>query len=200
MNDQELIDNAPLFDHFSLIRQFHDDPTTWEWILLDIFSFSGGDQPGGWLISDHFKLILEQFIIAQPHRFYPAKLLYKGNKLDYSIFNLLWTAIESTVQIDALTFNVTDVDTETDKGPLQERFHSAEEIHNRQHALRMQQRLRMHLSSITINQYYDLIPLFGLFADVIISERLKIAIEQSRIEGVDIKECPYEVIMPPMNL
>lgn len=196
MNNQELIEDAPIFDHFLLKMLYVDNPKIWEWILLDIFRFSGGDIPGGWLVSEHFKQVLEQFIIAPPHRFYPAKLQYKGNKLDYFIFNLLWTDFESTIPIDEMKFNLTDVDTEENKGPLQETFHTLAELKKRKSTLRMQDRLRMSFSAIRFNQYYDLIPLFGFSPDVIVSERLKKAIELSNIKGVTIEETPYEVIMP----
>jgi hypothetical protein len=82
------VDTAPVFDYFYLYNSSYR--TEYDWVLLDAYSFIGGNTPSirGFLISEKFKHILDGFIIAKPYRFYASKLMYQGKKLDYFIFHL----------------------------------------------------------------------------------------------------------------
>lgn len=78
-----IVENAPVFDYFLLgdgssRRKF-------DWIKLDMYSvFALG---GGFLVSERFKEVISRFGLPR-HKFYPAKLMYKGQKLDYYLFQL----------------------------------------------------------------------------------------------------------------
>ena len=81
----EIIENTPIFDYFVL--ESFDKEKYWEWALFDIHSFIGeGSQIFGWYISDKLKSLLEKFRIAPKYHFYETRLLYKGEKFKYWIF------------------------------------------------------------------------------------------------------------------
>lgn len=85
MGQGEIIRDAPVFDYFHL--QSFGPKEEWEWRLQDVHGFIGEYPTGGnWYISDRFKKLLEKFNIANGYHFYATKLLYKGEKLDYWIF------------------------------------------------------------------------------------------------------------------
>lgn len=83
IQDYHIVENAPVFDYFLLgdgssRRKF-------DWIKLDMYEvFTLG---GGFLVSERFKETLSQFQLPL-HKFYPAKLMYQGQKLDYYLFQL----------------------------------------------------------------------------------------------------------------
>lgn len=80
------LNSPPLFDYFSLISISKKGPN--ESALLDFYDFAGTIYPrvNGYLISDRFKKILDQFTMPPNTMFYPAKLMFHGEKLDYFIF------------------------------------------------------------------------------------------------------------------
>lgn len=191
----EVIYDAPVFDYFFL--ESYGDPKDWEWKLQDVHRFIGEYPVGGYLfISDYFKQLLEQFKIAEPYHFYPSKLKYKSQKLDYYIFRLN-SDLEKNVNFQQSSFIL-------QRGLLRpiivkkidfvlnnlEHFNAVEKEY------REKQDLGIAPEKVTIKYNYDLIALFGINADVIISERLKQAIEKAKIEGLEIKPTSYEVIMP----
>ena len=74
-----------IFDYFVL--ESFDKEKYWEWALFDIHGFIGeGSQIFGWYISDKLKSLLEKFRIAPKYHFYETRLLYKGEKFKYWIF------------------------------------------------------------------------------------------------------------------
>ncbi|HAO49699.1 MAG TPA: hypothetical protein DCR35_10545 [Runella sp.] len=83
IHDYHIVENAPVFDYFLLgdgssRRKF-------DWIKLDMYGvFALG---GGFLVSERFKEVISRFDLPR-HKFYPAKLIYKGQKLDYYLFQL----------------------------------------------------------------------------------------------------------------
>lgn len=82
------VDDAPVFDYFYLYNLSYQ--SEFDWILLDAYSFAGQNIPSirGFLVSEKFRQVLNNFKVAKPFRFYKSKLMYKGEKLDYYIFQL----------------------------------------------------------------------------------------------------------------
>jgi hypothetical protein len=196
MYNQELLDNAPVFDYLFLMTTDWIRPETWEWLLQDIHTFTGGDIPiQGWLVSEYFKQVLEQFIIPPKHRFYRAKLKYQGKKLDYFIFHILWPDLEKMVVFEKLRFNLNPPFSTEIEGTYDQIIHSMEELQEVRLQNMKKSRHRMSINSITINGGFDFLPLWGVSADTIISEKLKTAIEQAKIEGVELAPAPFEVIV-----
>ena len=84
----EIIENTPIFDYFVL--ESFDKEKYWEWALFYIHGFIGeGSQIFGWYISDKLKSLLEKFKIAPKYHFYETRLLYKGEKFKYWIFQFI---------------------------------------------------------------------------------------------------------------
>ncbi|MFN3378384.1 MAG: hypothetical protein ACK41O_02955 [Runella zeae] len=80
-----LTDNVPVLDHFYLRESVRNKIN--DWILLDLYGLSAINiQGSAYLVSPKLRDLIEQFEISQPYRFYPAKLLYQGEKLDYFLF------------------------------------------------------------------------------------------------------------------
>jgi hypothetical protein len=92
----EIVSDAPLFDYFRL--QSFAEMEEWDWKLQDVHGFIGeGSIMTGWFISDRFKVLLERFVLAKDHHFYASKLLYKGSKMDFWVFQY---AMNSTQNVD----------------------------------------------------------------------------------------------------
>lgn len=85
IHEYALTDNVPVLDHFFLresVRNKVDD-----WVLLDLYGLSAINiQGSAYLVSPKLRDLIEQFHVSQPYRFYPAKLLYQSEKLDYFLF------------------------------------------------------------------------------------------------------------------
>ncbi len=81
----KILNNTPIFDYF--ILESFDKEKYWEWDFFDVYN-GMGEYPGNynWYISDDLKLSLENFKIAPNYHFYETRLLYKGEKLKYWVF------------------------------------------------------------------------------------------------------------------
>jgi hypothetical protein len=86
----KICENTPLFDYFIMWDITHK--VEYDWILLDVYSFASTPAPTvrGYLISENFKKLLEKFNLTIPHKFYPSKLMFQQEKLDYYIFQMAW--------------------------------------------------------------------------------------------------------------
>ncbi|MBP2617885.1 hypothetical protein [Chryseobacterium jejuense] len=96
MRDGQIIKGLPTLDYFYL--ESFDKKEFWEWKLLDVHKFFGiAGLIDGWLISKKMKSLLCNFNIPEEHYFYPSKLLYKGEKLDYFVFQFYGRKISDEV-------------------------------------------------------------------------------------------------------
>ena len=83
IQDYHIVENTPVFDYF--ILGDGSSRKKFDWIRLDMYGvFALG---GGFLVSERFKDTISTFRLTR-HKFYPAKLMYKGQKLDYYLFQL----------------------------------------------------------------------------------------------------------------
>jgi hypothetical protein len=200
MYDGELIDNAPVFDYFFMQTTDYSNPDTWEWLLQDVLHFTGGEVPvRGWLVSDYFKQVLQQFIIAPPYRFYSAKLKYKNTKLDYSIFNIHGPDLEKLIVFEKLKLGLAEGVAKPPFAAYDVTVRNKKEFNDLRGHILKTERKQLTVSSVTVTQYFDFLPLWGLSHVIIISERLKTAIEQAKIEGLLIEPVPFEMIMPGLE-
>jgi hypothetical protein len=182
----EIIPDAPVFDYFYL-KSF-GKKEDWEWRVQDIHGFMGvGSIMTAYFISDRFKKILEQFVISKSYHFYPSKLLYKGVKLDYWVFQYAVNPIQNII-LEKCIFNVVDENIEIKNIQNWEEFL---EIKNKY--------LEDSFKKIElIKGYYniDFDFLYNRIAgDVLVSDRLKTAIETAGLEGFIFTEVSYEVVI-----
>ncbi len=193
----EIIYDAPVFDYFFLESFDRLRPETWEWKLQDIHGFIEEYPTGGgiFFISDYFKQLLEQFNLAHPYHFYPSKLKYKSQKLDYHLFKLS-SDLDKNVLFEKCVFDLEHRINETKHGIYKGSIKNFKEFEEQDEALRRPEKLKLIPKTIVLKYNYDLIALFGTGGGVIISERLKQAIEKAKIEGLEVKPTNYEVIMP----
>jgi hypothetical protein len=178
----EIITDAPVFDYFFL--ESYGEKKDWEWRLQDIHSFIGtGSIIIGWYISDAFKTLLEQFCIAPQTHFYETRLLYKGEKIKYWIFQ---KQFERSKYID---FSKSKFGLENETT-----MYSFDNEADYINMYRMKYReLKKDLKTVYQSIKYD----FDLFQsteeDIIITETLKNAIESKGLEGFEFSELDYEV-------
>lgn len=87
---------VPVFDYFVLKQLYASRKRSYDWILLDVYSMALSETflivNDGILVSERLKQVLGKFKLPQ-HKFYPALLMYKGEKLNYY---LLRTGIKNT--------------------------------------------------------------------------------------------------------
>jgi hypothetical protein len=100
INNGEILSNPPIFDCFSL--QSFEDNKFLGMCLKDVYNGIGVFPLGNWLISDKLKQLLEMYIIAKEYRFYESKLLYKGEKYIYWLFQFtaIYRKLNKTRYID----------------------------------------------------------------------------------------------------
>lgn len=186
IGDGEIIKDAPVFDYFHL--QSYGPEEEWEWRLQDVH---GGiyDYPAGgyWYISDDFKLLLENFKIAPYCHFYETKLLYKGNKLKYWIFQIPIKPFENLSFKECEFILKDDVKTYI--------FQSKEEYLAFYKKYYKETKRKLVSKKIFFKEYYDYVvnPNTG---DKLVSENLKNAIEAMKLVGLEFSDIDYEVIIP----
>lgn len=181
----EIIDNAPIFDYFHL--ESFGPKSEWEWRLQDVHG-GMGEYPRGayWYISDDFKTLLENFKIAPQYYFYETRLLYKGEKYKYWIFQF---PIEP---FNNINFN------ESEFGFVDENssysFISTDEYLAFYRKEYRENKRKLITKKICFAGNYDLI-LNVNTNEKLVSENLKEAIERMQLEGFLFSEIHYEVIV-----
>jgi hypothetical protein len=191
-----IIKDLPVLDYFFL--QSYGEEKDWEWRLQDFHRFIGEYPTGGcWYISNRFKELLERFVLAGDYWFYPTKLLYKGEKLDYWIFQ---HAIEWNKKVNMMYINfkkshfwnedscqIADLDTYDDFITERSKIHESTDYEKSLLGKR-----------IVLNQYVDFIALHGYYKTVlgeVVSEKLKTAIEEAGLEGFIFTEIECDIII-----
>jgi hypothetical protein len=180
----EIIYDAPVFDYFHL--ESFDKQEYWEWRLQDVHGFIGvGSIMTAWYISNDFKLLLENFEIATKYHFYETKLLYKGEKLKYWIFQF---PIEPLKNIDfqKSIFILDGEDTMYN-------FSSEEEylmFYRNEYKLTKR---KLKILTQVLKSSCDLF--LSTNNDKIVTENLKIGIETMGLTGFEFSELDYEVVV-----
>jgi len=165
INFGSYVDDAPLFDYYFLYNSTYQREH--DWILLDAYSFIGPNSLSGrgFLVSERFKQLLEQFTIAKPYRFYESRLMYQGKKLVYHIFHL--------AQNEWNEFNQEQSSFFIEEEELDETVSSNRELKK---LIKANPNLKM---KIHLNEFSDIF-YFSQFGYVV-SEDLKIEIEQNEL-------------------
>ncbi|NRS87112.1 hypothetical protein HNQ02_000012 [Flavobacterium sp. 7E] len=194
MGTGEIIKEAPVFDYFYLMS--FDKPQFWEWRLQDIHGFIGEYPTGGTrYISDRFKKLIEQYSIAKGFWFYPTNLMYKEVKHDYWIFQYatIDEGIDNKVYLNYQKSEFFDAD----KNSLVSAV-NFEEYNTIRKKIQRDSDYEKDIipKKIVLNQNVDFIPMYGIIdSGIIISERLKEAIEKLGLEGFKFLELDYEVVI-----
>ncbi len=190
----EIIEDAPLFDYFYL--ESYDQKKYWEWKLFDVHNLRGeGVNPPCWLISDDLKLLLENVNLSYPNHFYPSKLLYKGNKLSYYIFQFAGQVIIDKVREKYINWNGSVF-----TNPIDGSYPSIKSLQNFINESRLIRKVskydkEIRLQKLVLNKTLDFFPMGTYLNDDLVSERLKMAIEDMGITGFEFSELDYEVVV-----
>jgi hypothetical protein len=178
----EIINDAPVFDYFYL--QSFGTKEEWEWCLQDVHG-GMGEYPRGayWYISDKCKKVFEKFYIMKDSHFYATKLLYKGEKLDYWIFQFAVNFFQN-INYQKSEFYIegeSDRITHIKNGKEYKSFYI--DLYN-------QQEKGIIWKNIVYNEAFDFIKNFE--SEFFVSERLKQAIEEAGLQGFKFSELEYE--------
>ena len=176
--------NLSVLDYFFL--QSFDKKEFWEWILCDVYSFThNASWIRGWYISDDLKLLLDNFKIAPTYHFYETKLLYKGKKLKYWIFQF---TIDPHQNID---FQKSEF--RFDNEDKIYNFCSEEEyllFYRKEHR---ETKRKLKAIKVCLKENYDIFKTTN--NDIVVSEKLKSAMEECKVEGFEFSGLDYEVVV-----
>lgn len=197
--DNFILDDI-LWDYFRLVDTYNDDD---DWILLDSYRARRVKDAyvavKGFLLSQRFKCLLEKFLIATPYRFYPSKLMFQGEKLDYFLFQLARPNLEG---FDIQKSKFFEIDLKDDRhklvlpnykdwgsfidAALKYKAYTHTRV-SEYRVITIQSSKRIFLEA-SMNQYADIFyfPTFG--SGIVVSEALKQAIEKQKITGVMFRE------------
>jgi hypothetical protein len=180
-----------IFDYFFL--ESFEQQEKWEIVKYDIHSFIGeGSQIRGWLISEKLKLLLDCFDLSIPHEYYTSKLLYKGEKYNYFVFQYYdksnkdyWS---NYLNYDKSIFFDTSSDVEY-------YVKSRQELIDKQVEILKKCRIINIIPKVLFVKKKDFYATESFLGYNIVSERLKNAIEANGIEGFEFSELDYEVVV-----
>ncbi|WP_028523017.1 hypothetical protein [Runella limosa] len=169
-NYRSLIDDVPVFDYFVLKELYGERKKKFDWIKLNAYDFVVGHYTisSCFLVSEQFKETIAAFNLPR-HRFYPAKLMYKGQKLDYYIFQLgeeipiLYEKCNYQIEGESMTITAQEL-----------QIHEKESFNFRWIALN-KDRKRLNIKNFVFSKHYDYFICGELFK--VISEPLKEALE-----------------------
>lgn len=190
LSSGEIVENAPIFDYFFL--ESYDKKKHWEWAIFDVHRFwLNTNLVGSWLVSSDLKLMLGTFNLPNPHHFYPSKLKYKESKLDYYIYQFAGDTMADSVLSKYIVWPETTYLNQKTETVF--KVTSFEDLMLRFRAIYKESKILPVPSKITLNDSLDFLPLARYFNSDIVSEKLKIAIEEMKITGFNFEELNYEV-------
>jgi len=182
MRKREIITDAPIFDYFHL--QSFGEKKDWEWRLQDVHGGMGVYPSGAfWYISDKLKSLLEKFRIAPKYHFYETRLLYKGEKFKYWIFQFPIDYFQN-VKYEKSFYEIPDEN-------ILLNFKNKEEFLAANKEEFRKTKKELITKKICYSENYDLV---ANDTDILCSECLKQSIEENGIIGFEFFEIDYEVI------
>ena len=187
----EIIPDTPIFDYFFL--ESFDEKQYWEWALFDVYKFIGetSNMLGALLISKKLKKVLENFKITEPHFYYLSKLLYKGEKKDYYVFQFTGKNIYKELT-KYINFSKSEF-----LNPATRRIVFFDEINDyieKSEKLYFEKNTDFIKKKIVLNKKLDFFPMQSFFQDNLVSENLKQSIEENGITGFEFFDIDYEVV------
>jgi hypothetical protein len=182
---REIVYDAPVLDYFHL--QTFGPRNEWEWHLQDVHGFMGEYPTGGyWYISDRTKKVLEQFSIAKNgHHFYATRLLYKGTKLDYWIFQF------PIRPYDNIDFSKTTL-VSKETGEELRGITNKEDFIETRRKYAIEKNNAIIATKSVFETHFD-ISYSIIEGEVLVSEQLKNALHHARIQGIMFEEADYPI-------
>ena len=155
-------------------------------MLQDVHGGIGVYPRGGyWYISNDFKLLLENFSIAPSYHFYETRLLYKGKKLVYWIFQFPINPLEN--------YNYKKSEYYLD-GEIVTGLKNADEYDAYDDDIWKKTKKKIEWKKLVLQDTYDFS--IGIDGSKIVSENLKDAIEKMQLKGFIFSALAYEVVAP----
>jgi hypothetical protein len=179
-----------IFDDYgeAYLKEFNENN------LFDIYTigpYIGPSNGNCLLVSPKMKALLETVEITTPYIFYPARLLVKGEKIDYSVLQVY--KIFNSINFEKSKFWLCD-------SPDDQRLKEFDDtvVNDGNHYMEIQETLynanktSLRFKSIVYPIYFDIS--YGLWGGLfIVSEKLKETIEKEGMKGVAFKELDFEV-------
>jgi hypothetical protein len=166
-------EDAPVFDYFVLKENYGVSRKKFDWIKLDIYDFVTNHMSaigGAFLVSDRFKEIISSYHLPR-HKFYPAKLMFQGQKLDYYLFQL---GEELTIRYAHCLYQIEGEGKNMTAQELQ--IHDKESFNFKWIALNKEGK-RLEIQEFVFSNFYDYFISKELFK--VVSEPLKEALESA---------------------
>jgi hypothetical protein len=181
------------FDYFILTNFGELESNEAPLIICDYHQWVGEYPIGGQFlpISETFRKLLLRFELPE-HRFYPTKVLFEGTKYKFSILQVLMNTYIEFIDFQNTRFNNLNLYGELlfEKKDIKT-FNNFEEMEE------------YYLINWDFNWNYEKIVMKTIFRDIdliylpqlneVVSERLKIAIEEAGITGVEFEELPIPI-------
>ncbi len=183
----------PVFDYLEPVKFHEKDEDKVPEMIYD-YNFWWGESPlGGWLkpVSDKFKNILDTFTLTE-HRFYPAWVLFQGEKHPYHVLQIFRKSYLDYLDFDKSSFNnLYNFETLNHHKKVVKSFASMPEVESyfgeHYNYDWSYERLVMDPSFLDI----DFITVKNL--GDLVSDRLKLAIEEAGLTGLEFHELPVAV-------
>lgn len=192
-------------------NRFYDKDYTFDYLTPLEFGYGHEDKPskaiydyhlwfgeapfGGWFkpISKKFKEVLQEFNLG-PHRFYPAWVLFNGQKHEYFVMQIFYDYYQKFIDFEKTIFNNLDSFRDLEDREFEtKQFLSVEDVEDYS---------EVHWGT-AVNWNYERIVMkpefkeldfitFFKFGDIV-SERLKNAIEEAGLKGIEFEELPIPI-------
>ncbi len=175
--------HIPLLDHFFL-RSWEEEKE-WEWTICDAFVYIGKYPTGSnILVSEKLKNILSGFNIGE-HHFYPAYVSFKDKKFNYFILKILESE-DRYVDYNSSAFSLVKGSIKPiPLGDFDKKILNAEDYQKYSTQL-AKEGVQLKFRRMSFKNTFDVMNLPQIF-QFSISERLKLAMEDNGITGLNIE-------------
>ena len=164
-------------------------------VIYDYHSWLGESPLGAWLkpVSKQFKEILEQFNLGE-YRFYKALVLFKEKKHEYFVLQIFDDFYQDFIDFEKTIFNNLNSSRNLGERKLEtKQFRSIQEVIDYSRS-NWGSGVNWNYERVIMKPEFRALDLFTFykFGDIV-SERLKNAIEEAGLTGMEFKELPIPI-------
>lgn len=188
MDNGEFLNDIPVLDYF--VFESYESPEFWEIRICDAHGYTGVyTTAANWYVSEKLQRLLVQFSIQTPYQFYKSKLLFKGNKFDYFVFQI---RRDSSQYIDYInsTFWVRDYNTKQNIRDYEFKIKSSTEFYGASRRLLKEEKAELYPQSLRYFELFNFI-YCSITRQYIIDNVIKDTLIEANITGLDYKPLDF---------